>query len=53
MARLVIDDDIVSGGTFPPSQLFVFGGFVLRANSIGTLRRSTATPLVTRSGLDA
>ena len=39
MARLVIDDDAVSGETFLPSQLFVFGGFVLRANSTGHLEQ--------------
>ena len=33
MARLIIDDDAVSEETFLPSQHFVFGGFMLRANS--------------------
>ena len=39
MARLVIDDDTVSGETFLPGQLFVFGGFALRANSTGQLEQ--------------
>ena len=33
MAGLVIDSDTVSQDTFLPGQLFMFGGFVLRANS--------------------
>ena len=39
MARSIIYNDAVSGETFPPGQIFVFGGFVLRANSIGHLER--------------
>ena len=39
MARLLIGDDAVSGETFLPGQLFVFGGFALRANSIGHLKQ--------------
>ena len=37
VARLIIDNDAVSGETFLPGQLFVFGGFALRANSTGRL----------------
>ena len=40
MARLVIDDSVVSKETFLPGQLFVFGGFVLRANSTGHLEQA-------------
>ena len=39
MARLVIGSDAVSGETFLPDQLFVFGGFALRANSTGHLEQ--------------
>ena len=39
MALLVIGNDAVSGETFLPGQLFVFGGFVLRANSTGHLEQ--------------
>ena len=39
MAPLIIDDDIVQGETFLPGQIFVFGGFVLRANSLGHLEQ--------------
>ena len=39
MARLIINNNVVSGETFLPGQLFVFGGFALRANSIGHLEQ--------------
>ena len=39
MARLVIDDSAVSGETFLPGQLFVFGGFALRADLVGHLEQ--------------
>ena len=39
MARLFINNDAVSRETFLPGQVFVFGGFVLRANSIGRLEQ--------------
>ena len=39
MARLFINDDAASRETFLPGQVFVFGGFVLRANSIGRLEQ--------------
>ena len=35
MARSIINNDAVSGEAFLPDQIFVFGGFVLHANSIG------------------
>ena len=39
MARSIINNDAVSGETFLPGQLFVFGSFALRANSIGHLEK--------------
>ena len=35
MAPTIIDSDAVQGETFLPGQIFVFGGFALRANSLG------------------
>src|SRR3954465_14967194 len=37
MAPLIINNDEVQGETFLAGQIFVFGGFALRANSIGHL----------------
>ena len=37
MAPTIIDSDVVQGETFLPGQIFVFGGFALRANSLGHL----------------
>ena len=34
-----IDNDVVLGETFLPGQIFVFGGFALRANSLGHLEQ--------------
>ena len=39
MAPLIIDNDAVQGETFLPGQIFVFGGFALRANSLGHLEQ--------------
>ena len=39
MASSIINDDAVQGETFLPGQIFVFGGFVLRANSLGHLEQ--------------
>ena len=39
MARSIINNDAVSRETFLPGQLFVFGGFVLHANSTGHLEQ--------------
>src|SRR5215216_880390 len=39
MARSIISNDAVSGETFIPGQLFLFGGFALRANSMGRLEQ--------------
>ena len=35
MAPSIIVSDVVQGETFLPGQIFVFGGFALRANSLG------------------
>ena len=35
MAPSVIDNDAIQGEVFLPGQIFVFGGFVLRANLLG------------------
>ena len=53
MAPTIIDSDAVRGETFLPGQIFVFGGFALRANSLGHLEQTKVTPLATRSGLEA
>ena len=37
MAPSIIFNDAVQGEVFPPRQIFVFGGFALRANSLGHL----------------
>ena len=37
MAPSIINNDAVQGETFFPGQIFVFGGFALRANSLGHL----------------
>ena len=39
MAPTIIDSDAVQGETFLPEQIFVFGGFALRANSVGHLEQ--------------
>ena len=45
-------NNAVLGETFLPGQIFVFGGFALRANSLGHLEQIVATPLAIRSGLE-
>ena len=37
MAPTIINGDAVQGETFLPGQIFVFGGFALRADSLGHL----------------
>ena len=37
MAHLVISNDAIFGETFLPGQPFVFGGFGLRADSVGCI----------------
>ena len=39
MAPSIIDNDAIQGEAFLPGQIFVFGGFVLRANSLGQLEQ--------------
>ena len=39
MAPSIIYNNIVQGETFLPGQIFVFGGFALRANSLGHLEQ--------------
>ena len=39
MAPSIISNDAVQGEVFLPGQIFVFGGFVLRANSLGHLEQ--------------
>ena len=39
MAPPIINNDAVQGETFLPEQIFVFGGFALRANSLGHLEK--------------
>ena len=39
MAPSIISNDVVQGETFLPGQIFVFGGFALRANSLGHLEQ--------------
>ena len=39
MASSTIINDAVQGETFLPGQIFVFGGFALRANSLGQLEQ--------------
>ena len=39
MAPSIIDSDAIQGETFLPGQILVFGGFVLRANSLGHLEQ--------------
>ena len=39
MASSNINNNAVQGETFLPGQIFVFGGFALRANSLGHLEQ--------------
>ena len=39
MAPSIISNDAVQGEVFLPGQIFVFGGFALRANSLGHLEQ--------------
>ena len=39
MAPSIVNDNTVQGETFLPGQTFVFGGFALRANSLGQLEQ--------------
>ena len=39
MAPSIISNDAIQGEIFLPGQIFVFGGFALRANSLGHLEQ--------------
>ena len=39
MAPSIVSNGVVQRETFLPGQIFVFGGFVLRANSLGHLEQ--------------
>ena len=39
MAPTIINGDAVQGETFLPGQIFIFGGFALRADSLGHLEQ--------------
>ena len=39
MAPSIVNNDAVQGETFLPGQIFMFGGFALRANSLGHLEQ--------------
>ena len=39
MAPSIIDNDAIQGEVFLPGQIFVFGSFALRANSLGHLEQ--------------
>ena len=53
MAPTIIDSDVVQGETFLPGQIFVFGSFAPRANSLGHVEQIKSYDLATRSGLEA
>ena len=48
-----IINNAVQGEVFLPGQIFVFGGFPLRANSLGHLEQIDSYPLSIRSCLEA
>ena len=50
MAPSIIYNDAVQGGVFLLGQIFMFGGFALRANSLGHLEEIDSYPLVIMSG---
>ena len=39
MTPSIVNNDAAQGETFLPGQIFVFGGFALRANSLGHLEQ--------------
>ena len=52
MAPSIIVNNTVRGETFLPEQIFVFGGFALRAISLGHLEHIDSYARATRSGLE-
>ena len=53
MAPSIINNNVVQGETFLPGQIFVFGGFSLRANSLGHLEQIDSYALAIKTGLEA
>ena len=53
MAPSTINNDVVQGETFLPGQIFVFGGFALRANSLAHLEQIESYVPAIRSDLEA
>ena len=53
MAPLIIYNDVVQGEIFLPEQIFIFGVFALRANSLGHLEQIESYALAIRSDLEA
>ena len=49
MAPSIIHNNTVQGEVFLPGQIFVFGGFALRANSLGHLEQINSYALAVRS----
>ena len=49
----IVNSDTVQGETFLPGQIFVFGGFALRANSLGHLEQIDSYAFTIRSSLEA
>ena len=49
MAPSIININAVQGETFLPGQIFVFGGFSLRADSLGHLEQIESHALGLRS----
>ena len=52
MAPSIIGNDAIQGETFLPVQIFVFGGFALRANSLGHLEQIESYAPGQQSGLE-
>ena len=50
MAPSIIGNDAIQGEVFLPGQIFVFGGFALRANSLDHLEQIESYALAMRSG---
>ena len=49
MPPSIIDSNAFQGENFLPGQIFVFGGFALRANSLGHLEQIDSYALAVRS----
>ena len=53
MAPPIVGNGVVQGETSLPERIFVFGSFVLRANSLGHLEQVDSYALAIRSDLEA